>query len=118
VDWRYHPAEQNTITTQRPADLQTAVGKFMEAMGDPLVEIGLGKRLQPNAPPMGGLVSAIESAVSQAFIWVLANEDPGYVRRHLLTEGTAAEGLLVATLSPQEQAKLAQEALRAEDPRR
>lgn len=116
--WGYHPLEQGQITQQRPAELQIAVGQFMEHLGDPLVEIGLGKRLQPTHPPMGGLIAAIESTVSQAFIWVIVNEDAGYARRRKLTEGVGADQLLVATLSPHEQARLAQEALRAEDPRR
>lgn len=116
--WQYHPREQMELTRLRPIEVQRATAVIMETVGDTLVEIGLGKRLSENGPPMGGLISAIEAAIAQAIIFMLTNEDPAYVARHRLVEGTPGQGLLVAQVSPQEQARLAQEALRREDPRR
>lgn len=115
--WTFHPVEQTQITNQRPVNVQKAVVTLMQNRGDALVEIALGQR-QAGGVPMGGVVAAIESAVAQAIIFVLTNEDQGFVRRHRLIEGTPAEGLLVATVTPQEQARLAQEALKREDPKR
>lgn len=116
--WQFHPREQMALTTQRPIEIQRATAEVMAELGDTLVEIGLGKRMAQGHPPVGGLISAIEAAIAQGIIYVISNEDPGFVTRKRITQGTPAEGLLVAEVSPQEQARIAQAALRREDPRR
>lgn len=116
--WQYHPREHSELTAARPLAIQQATAMLMEVMGDTLVEIGLGKRLSENGPPVGGLIAAIESTIAQAIIFAVTNEDSGFAGRQRLVKGTAAEGLFVAKVSPQEQARIAQDALRREDPRR
>ena len=115
--WFVDPQLQEQITAARPPAIQAAVDKVMEARGDLLLNIALGQQLSPSGPPVGGVLAALQSAIAQAIIFVISNEDPSYVNRMKLT-APQQPSLLVAQMDPREAARIARDALKQEDPRR
>lgn len=111
------PQLQEQVTLARPPEIQAAVDKVMQARGDLLVSIALGQQLSPSAAPIGGVQAALQSAIAQAIIFVITNVDPSYANRMKLTT-PQKPSLLVAQLDPREAARIAQDALKREDPKR
>lgn len=119
--WQPQPSTQHQLRVERPPDLQRAASIVMNMSGETLFQIANGRVMQVSeglALPVGGVEAALEGAIVEGIIFVIANEDPRYATRARLAQGTPAEGLLVAKMSPQEQARLAQDALNRENPRR
>jgi len=113
--WQFQAGLQQQILQTQPEDLGRALDRLWNNTGQLLVDIALGQQFQENGPPIGGVEVALKSALAQGAIFVVTNEDARYAARAKLTK---PGGLLTATLDPREAARIAQDALRREDPKR
>lgn len=116
-NWVVNPQLQMQLISAQPQAVQQAAERLYAMIEDLLLTIAMGQVVQEDGLPIGGLRVAFKSAIVQAIIFAIVNEDPRYATRMKLTQ-SGQSPLLVATMSPQAQAQLAQDALRREDPKR